>query len=403
MTDHHQLKKRLSPVVLFLLAIAATASWHLGLTQVKLATSSSGVFRQAKPTTQGQLRTRIQTLLTSIHAPTNVNIPDDFTGEIQPMWTCSKQTEFPFSQKLIFVHIFKTAGSSFRAFLDDYAQRCQRGFSLVIHCSRVSAKSMLDSHSPWESNHHKLCMNRFSRPRDDAQAIFNVKGNVTGQLLRNTDILIGHLPLGVHLHWTDYNQNVVQPMYVLFMRDPVAKFVSGFLFVNRKFHMTFAEAIKDIKLVVLDERYEGSYYLGSDKYLTTPSQKGHSRGFEERVELVRSNLLYHNCIVGIVERMSDSLALIQFVVDGDLEVTDQIRRLDVSKVARDNRTEAMTVNKSELSTSAIVAVLQKDEEFFQILLEYLKYELLLYDYAIQIHERQVHSLRKRHGDRYFMN
>ena len=401
MTDH-QLKQRIFPALLFLLAIAAT-SWHVDITQVMRASSDS-VLRRPKPTSQSELRTHAQTLLASIHAPTNVDIPVDYTGEISPMWTCSKQTEFPFSQKLIFVHIFKTAGSSFRAFFDDYAQRCQRGFSLVIHCSQVSAKSMLDSDSPWESNHHKLCINRFSRPRDDAQEIFNVKGNVTGQLLRNTsDILIGHLPLGVHLHWTDYNQNLVQPMYVLFLRDPVAKFVSGYLFVNREFHMTFTEAIKGIKLAVVDDRHEGNYYLGSDKYLTTPSQKGHPRGFEERVELVRSNLLSHNCIVGIVERMGDSLALIQLAVDGDLEVTDQIRRLDTSKVARDNRTDAMTVNKSELSTSAIVAELRKDEVFFQILLEYLKYELLLYDYAIQIHERQVDSLRKRYGDRYFIN
>ena len=94
---------------------------------------------------------------------------------------------------------------------------------------------------------------------------------------------------------------------------------------------------------------------------------------------------------------------IQLAVDGDLEVTDQLRRLDTSKAARSNRTDGMTVNKSELSTSALVAELRKDEEFFPILLEYLKYEILVYDYALQIHERQVHSLFQRYGDRYFIN
>ena len=258
--------------------------------------------------------------------------------------------------------------------------------------------------NPWASDHERYCMNRYTRNRYD-QTAFNIKGDVTGLLLRNfSDILIGHLPLGVHQYWMDQENNTVRPQYVAFFRDPVAKYVSGRLFTNRDANWNFTTAIQQIKAEVLAQRQSGSYYFGIDKYLTSPEQKGLTRSMEERVEIVRHNLLSYNCIVGVVERMRDSLSLIQHVIDGKMEMTERLRRLDNSKSSSSNpghsNTTGVTVNKSHLSTTALVAELQNDDAFYSMLLDYLRYEFLVYDYALQIHAKQVATLYEQYGDRY---
>jgi hypothetical protein len=395
-------KTRLSFVRRGLLISLATIAvvWILDCQECRLQSLVSvHTTQRQRPLFQDDLLEEdIHAILTNLQVSTRATVPDAFSGEISPLWTCSQVPTFPYSRKLIFVHIFKTAGSSFRAFLDDYARTCHRGISLVIHCSSVAAASMGDAQTPWESKNHKRCVNKFSRHRGD-QVAWNTKGNVTGSLLRNTsDILVGHLPLGVHHHWKDANDHVVHPQYVAFFRDPIAKYVSGRLFVNRKKDWTAEEAVRILKQEVVTARQRGSYYLGCDKYLITPEQKELPLTLDERVQLVRTNLLSYRCLVGIVERMSSSLYLLQHVIDGDLEVTGQLHRLDTARPSQ-NDSNRTTFNQSKLSTDALVAELKRDPNFYPSLQEYLRYEFLIYDFALQIHARQVQALPNRHGSR----
>jgi len=57
-------------------------------------------------------------------------------------------------------------------------------------------------------------------------------------------------------------------------------------------------------------------------------------------------------------------------------------------------------NRSHLSSSAIVEQLENDEEFYPLLLEYLRYEFEVYEYALQLHIRQVEWMHQQYGDRF---
>ena len=115
-------------------------------------------------------------------------------------------------------------------------------------------------------------------------------------------------------------------------------------------------------------------------------------------------------MVGIVERMSDSLGLIQSVIDADLEMTEYLKQLDTTTTTRTSTTTSsnhqrqtpkMVRNKSALSTSTIVRHLQDDDdEFYAMLCDFLRYEFQLYDFALELHAKQVQRLREEHGNRY---
>jgi hypothetical protein len=56
---------------------------------------------------------------------------------VNPLMKC-QQAPGSKDAKLVFVHVFKAAGSTMRSFFRDYSKVCKRGFTLVTGCSMVS-------------------------------------------------------------------------------------------------------------------------------------------------------------------------------------------------------------------------------------------------------------------------
>jgi len=232
---------------------------------------------------------------------------------------------------------------------------------------------------------------------------------------------------------------------VTFFREPVAKYVSGRLYSNRHRNWNFDEAVAEIRrgivrsageaaaadghmngTVLPTERRKIGYYNGYEKYLTTPAQKAQMRAeagvkrnggdsrHERVAELIEANLVRYNVLVGVVERMADSLSLLQSVLDADRELTDLFRTMvhrekEGSGSGRRNGTSSssgggppgpLVENRSRLSTSAVIERLEADPGISQMLREVLKYEFRLYDFALRLHERQVEQMRRRYGDTY---
>jgi len=52
------------------------------------------------------------------------------------------------------------------------------------------------------------------------------------------------------------------------------------------------------------------------------------------------------------------------------------------------------VNKSILSSSAVLLELEKDPEFMEILREYVKYDNQIHTFAMELHRRQYQAMQK---------
>jgi hypothetical protein len=149
---------------------------------------------------------------------------------------------------------------------------------------------------------------------------------------------------------------------------------------------------------VQDARSKGTYYEGYSAYLLSPEQKSvvyakHTKGkktppLEYRIQLILQNMIDYHVLIGIVERMSSSLELMLHVVDGTGEVTETFQQVDTKSNSSKPEGDLLVANKSKLSTVAIIEELRKDDEFFQLLQEYLKYDEAIYFLALKLHNRQ---------------
>ena len=390
---------------------------------------------------------------------------------VPPLWPSCRANDgtndesFGCDSRLIFVHVFKTAGTSFRElFLGDVAVECGRGVAEVTGCSQVDHESLLRQlryrGSTGGSRRRALRSagegagggtSRYDGPCY-APRTRGARGNRSSSSAARTavhgprpltaawldrlgvDIVVGHLPIGLHEYLDDdaaaaaaaaaaatnssaavggdsRGRSQRRTQYVTFFRDPVTKYVSGRLYLNSHRWRTADEALSAIRSTVEKASDRREHYNSYVRYLTTPAQKARqaneATSDEMKVEQIRSNMIRHGVLVGLVERMGDSIALLQSVIDADRKLTPLLLRM----VARDdgsnssggtNQLSPLVANPSRLSTTGIVRRLRQDPSLDAKLREYLKYELQLYGFARQLHGEQVEALRSaRGGDKYF--
>ena len=219
-------------------------------------------------------------------------------------------------------------------------------------------------------------------------------------LQKHVDIAIGHFPLGIHENWVDNESNEqITPQYIAFFREPFAKYVSGVLFHHKKKHWTFKQAVKEIKADIRFRYEEKDYYNVYKRYLSTPKQKEEAKkkklSNDQWNQIVKQNIIDMHVIVGLVENMGESVGLIQSIIDTDEELTDDFRKL-----VHPSHSGSLVKNQSKLSSSKITAALKDDEKTWKMFNEILKYEVDLYNFAMEVHGLQVKEMKKRHGDRY---
>jgi hypothetical protein len=355
-----------------------------------------------------------------------------------------------------------------RAFFQGYGKRCfKTGVAIVSQCSGLNEVADDDDESIWTNRGGRACVLQTFQPRrhvvpssilfqssdeketqQQQERLFG-KPRLTRSFLRaTTDVLIGHFPLGVHEHWLvgSSHNNVSETtapaatdfsyQYVVFFRDPLHKLVSGFLYSNRMRHnLTSEQAANELYDQVWTKQngQQKVYHDGYLSYLLTPRQKQeigrkHKGGIKNttastikhNMALIKSNLLELCVMVGMVENMTSSLALLRHLIDGRGELTAVWKTLDSSAAAsaaaaadgmseppsssrsdgeqlegqdRQNQ-RPFTLNKSRLSTSTIARLLLERDA--ALLREHLRYEQDLYDFAMQIHERQYRATTKGH-------
>ena len=354
---------------------------------------------------------------------------------LSPMWSCAAQEGQRSNHKLVFVHVFKTAGMTMRELFLRYAISCHAGIGLVSECSGLSKDSITSITPPattttifsntstynpnnqwwvngFGSKQGKPClMKAINRIQDSARSFNSVK--IESSMLSQLDILAGHLPLGVGAAW-DWEEPIAKPsnsssyskpkhniLYVTFFRQAATKFVSGIMYQKKDQNYSFDDIVDLIRKRVRGELAKGKYREGYSAYLLTPHQKEqyYGRNFslgdstvEDRTRQILRNLEQENVLVGIVERMSESLELLQFVIDQDSEQAPLFESYGMKHNHPGKNGEetvpAKVNNPSKFSTASVVAELQQDPEFYSLLEEYVKYDAQVYTHALGLHKLQ---------------
>ena len=241
----------------------------------------------------------------------------DYNGKIEPMWSCKDKDR---KKKLVFVHLFKTAGSTLRRLLRAYSETCNAGLNVVIGCAPVLPESIRTG--KWMRADKLPCTLSQTVCRNKTTIQKASPMNTTHLEESDADILAGHITMGTECDWKDENGKHVDVQYLAFFRESTQKFVSSILYLNPK--LSFDESVEKVKSSVT-RRLAKSEYLDHSGYVITPAQTFKFRNatltMDERANLMMQNLKEKNVLVGIVERMSESLEMIQGVIDkdGDLD------------------------------------------------------------------------------------
>ena len=382
---------------------------------------------------------------------------------VPPMWTCrSDQTRFLHSagKKMIFLHVSRTGGSTIRAVLKGYSHFCHKSIATVSHCVDLGYE-YLHGKEPWRngrdsSKQFQLCHLAFASDRAgnsiqmhvdaDKKTIFQERlfEVVSTNFLQanDIDIVTGFLPLGSDAFWfinqENMNNNSYQhhhlkkhlkhadTQYYIMLRNPLDLLISRLLFVNRFQNVsTVDEAIVLVNDTVTHEYLEkGLYFEKFSNHLITPQQRAWANQerimwtTERRVNLTKSNLIHNRVIVGILERLSESLDMLQHVLDGNYEIQGLFDYFSTatataaattteSKIAIHSNTSSprkFVPASNPLTKSVIKHIQESMPKLSMQLQEYLKYENQIYQWGMKIHERQLASIlemrrvRKKYSD-----
>ena len=267
-------------------------------------------------------------------ARTNTNIGPN----LDPIFRCTIKPTFR-RNKLIFVHVFKTAGSTIRNFFDAYSDWCFAGWAIVVGCATVDVDTIgsnrrkgqsLPDDDIWNATdpipgEPPCCLKRTWNRTGAKRWKMDVENRYVAQEL---DIIGGHLPLGVEDVWTKTAhlstevQNSIGVSYLTFIRNAVDKLVSGTSYKTKD--PTVDGVVDKIRTDVEQYLARGEYQAKYGEYFITPRQKKEyaqrevTLTAEESAVEQMANLLEYSVIVGATERMSDSLHLLQSLIDEEI-------------------------------------------------------------------------------------
>jgi hypothetical protein len=322
--------------------------------------------------------------------------------------------------KIVYIHMFRSAGTIIRALMRGYAEFCHAGLAIVTHCVDVGYEFLLlggkHGDEAWynsleSSMPYHMCQNSYMANRTGYK---RQGGPMDSSQLQQVDIVAGRIPIGMGQFWKTKNDNkrVTAPprhlgnqptqsspvQYVVWFRHPVNKFVSDILSEKRTFDWTVARAVEEVEARVHADLAKSVYYERYAAYLITPEQKywvtreGISWSSARRVNLTRANLVRHNVVVGLVERIPESIELLRFMMDQSQQVTKLFEFF--ANIEMTSRLPLIQSMRSNI-TGDVVYALERNASLWSLVSDYTQYDQQIYETAVTIHERQsdwLHSL-----------
>lgn len=139
---------------------------------------------------------------------------------VQPFWTCQMNTTR--QGKLVYIHMYRSAGFTVRALLRAYAQFCGTGIAFVSHCLDVSLPSM-EGQEFWinegisSPRRGQECWLSYLQNRTGQEYLVNKSNSVSTALFEanQVDILGDHLPVGSLQNWKNNQGDTVDARYIV--------------------------------------------------------------------------------------------------------------------------------------------------------------------------------------------
>lgn len=322
---------------------------------------------------------------------------------VQPtVWTCGRNDRHnqavldPITNQrpfFAFVHVYKTAGSTIRDFFREYAMICKKSLAIVVSCHGFvdvdQCRFKFGANTPKQ---HESVVN---------DAILH----------DHYDILGGHFSFGMADHifsnatitttaTSPQNRNGAAPQevrHMLFLRQPMTRYVSRVLFLKNHQRETVQDVAEYIKKTTRSSREKGEYVSSIYKYLLTPTQRAMKYDQEQTQEAVVAhkaqlsidNLVRYNAVVGMTETFSESMQIFEHVLghigtsaSKEEEVKGLFSRYIGGEVSRNVSKE------KSISTGSVLKELNKDDEFMVVFREFVKYEQMIVDFAMDMHQMQ---------------
>ncbi len=361
---------------------------------------------------------------------------------IRPVsWTCGDDLEVvdPLTDVrpiFSFVHVYKAAGSTLRDFFERYSLKCRKSWMVLISCTKVKSSS-IRANEDWNGCRVKQVVNgrhiHLNNIGDaNAERPYPTVNNTI--LREKIDIFGGHIQIGSG-DFIHGNPAVAFPAqtppvrHIVFLRDPMARFVSGILYEQKNGKMKAGETdvalegtVKLIKKRVRGSRKADAYMKRSTQYLLTPIQSENianltarnigrtseeNRAYAQAVAAIQ-NLVNYNVILGMAEAMDQSMTILRhallsnrFTDDdrkeyaGDLfenyddsERTTEEEEEENDRMIRRPKEKFNLSERDGVSTALVLQELKKDADFIPIFQEYVKFEQMINDFAWVMHKMQ---------------
>jgi hypothetical protein len=371
---------------------------------------------------------------------------DKVDKTMQPLWNCSLPVENDLRNlfKLHYIQIPATGDTMIRTLLRAYAQRCRAGLVVVSHCIDLGLEFMLPSHQ-WVNGKGSaragdICTLSYSVNRSNGVLVdleefrlWNQSRLTSEYVQKHADILAGHVSLGVDRYWyreplasdeISHKLHRVRVRPVVFLRNPTHKFIHDVIVSTATSNRTSPNPLDTVTSICLmlrgmfrrtQNRTNNStrYIERYASYLITPAQKSwvENEGIEwtsrHRTNLAMRNIIDHQVVVGITELWTESLQLLSHLIDNGSEVTDLFTFASTGTsgfvpMEKPLHNSAVAPNVWEL-TNGVINELYKNEVYNgtrRIMLEYLRYDIEIYEFGRFVHHHQHHRLlRERRGRR----
>ena len=352
------------------------------------------------------------------HPPTRLSYTVELASRaVEPtVWTCGKNDRYnqtaldPITNQrpfFAFVHVYKTAGSTLREFFTEYATICKKSLAIVQTCRGSGVE--------------KCRLKSVNAPQKQLQRVNRAI------LHDHYDILGGHFSFGMAdsifsnatatttttTATTAQNENgaaAQEVRYMVFLRQPMTRYVSHVLYQqntrNKHRRETVQVTAEDIKKRIRSSRGKGEYLNSIYKYLLTPAQRAMKYDQEQtreavvthKAQLSIDNLVRYNAIVGMTETFSQSMHIFEHAMGHNATATSASARKEEEVQGLFSRYigEEVSINSSKrksISTGSVLKELNKDDEFMVVFREFVKYEQLIVDFAMDMHQKQYDAVQ----------
>jgi hypothetical protein len=255
---------------------------------------------------------------------------------------------------LVFLHVFKNGGSTVLKLFKELYDKLNKS-TLMIQGQGRGATTLDDCYVK--------------------EISVKIKKKYKPERVKQFDFIGGHVNLKM-IYKVEFNKTILTACS---FRCPYSRYISSIIFKNKKDIKTNKEAFsfikKDMKKKFQLKKYINQYY---HNFISSRFDYNKIGKFEESNTRIKQHIDQMSIII-ILEKWNDSLDKMKTIFTSDENKNKNEKIIDKYKHIKKNVTKSKT-----LKTSDILELIKKDKTTWNYMIEVIKYEKEIYDYACQI-------------------